>query len=309
MGWFLFVDESGQDGKDSPYEVLAGLAIEDRQLWRLIQALKGAQEEFFGLRLFDAYGVEAKGQKLLKRKTFKHAAQKPPLPVTERTKLAYMALTDGANVKGDQLTALGQAKIAYVEQAFNLCIQHGATAFASIVPNNMVRSEYDFLRKDYAFLFERFYHFLSTRPEYLKPMGTIVFDEVEKQQSQILLGQMERYFLHTNKGRQRSSLIIPEPLFVHSDLTTMIQMADLVAYVVSWGVRLGGVRPMVAPHRNELEGFARQVCRLRYHDTNPKGFDTWGFVVIGELKAANGDEGLENEKGNANLSVDKASAA
>ena len=65
MGWFLFVDESGQDGKDSPYEVLAGLAVEDRQLWRLIQALKQAQEEHFGLRLFDAYRAEAKGQKLL----------------------------------------------------------------------------------------------------------------------------------------------------------------------------------------------------------------------------------------------------
>ena len=309
MGWFLFVDEFGQDGKNSPYEVLAGLAIEDRQLWRLIQAIKGAQEEHFGLRLFDAYGAEAKGQKLLKRKVFKHARQKPPLPVSERTALANMALTDGANISGDQLTALGQAKLAYVERAFDLCFQYNATAMASIVPNNIVRAEYDYLRKDYAFLFERFYHFLDTRPGSLKPMGTVVFDEVGKQASQALLGQMERYFLHTNKGRRRSELIIPEPLFVHSDLTTMIQMADLVAYVVSWGVRLGGVRPMTEPKRDELDDFARQVCRLRYHNSTPGDFDTWGFTVIGELKAANGDEGPEKGKGNANLSAHKASAA
>lgn len=297
MGWFLFVDESGQDGKDSPYEVLAGLAVEDRQLWHLIQELKSAQEEHFDLRLFDAYGAEAKGQKLLKRKTFKHAHQKPPLPMPERTKLAHMALTDGANVRGDQLTALGQAKLAYVERAFDICQEHGVTAFASIVPHNIVRSEHDYLRKDYAFLFERFYHFLNTRPGRVKPMGTVVFDEVEKQVSQILLGQMERYFLHTNKGRQRSSLIIPEPLFVHSDLTTMIQMADLVAYVVSWGVRLGGVRPMTEPKRDELDGFARQVCRLRYRSSRPGDYDTWGFVVIGEfLRAIATDAGPENEK-------------
>lgn len=308
MGWFLFVDESGQDGKYSPYEVLAGLAVEDRQLWRLIQAVKCAQEEHFGLRLFDAYRAEAKGQKLLKRKTFKHAAQKPPLPPADRMQLAHMALTDGANIKGDQLTALGQAKLAYVGKAFELCLEHGAVAFASIVPHNIVRAEYDYLRKDYAFLFERFYHFLYTRSGVSKPMGTVVFDEVEKKESQILLGQMERYFLHTNKGRRRSNLIIPEPFFVHSDLTTMIQMADLVAYVVSWGVRLSGsVRPMIEPKRDELDSFARQVCRLRYRNCGLDGREMWGFTVIGELKAA--DDDPKNGKGNANLPVHKASAA
>lgn len=309
MGWFLFVDESGQDGRDSPYEVLAGLAVEDRQLWRLIQALKCAQEEHFGLRLFDAYRAEAKGQKLLKRKVFKHAAQKISLPSGDRMRLARMALTNGANVKGDQLTALGQAKLAYVKKAFDLCLQHSAVAFASIVPHDIVRAEYDYLRKDYAFLFERFYHFLSTCPGLPKPMGTVVFDEVEKQESQALLGQMERYFLHTNKGRQRSNLIIPEPLFVHSDLTTMIQMADLVAYVISWGVRLPGIRPMTEAKRDELDGFAQQVCRLRYHHRGTNSSEMWGFTVIGgELQAASGRE-PQKGKGNANLTVHKASAA
>lgn len=286
VAWFLFLDESGQDGRDSPYEVLAGIAIEDRQLWRLIQALKAAQDAHFGLRLFDAYGSEAKGQKLLSRKTFKLAAQKGPLPLPQRTELAHAALTDGAAVRGDQLTALGQAKLAYVGEALTLCGQHGAVAFASIIPNDIVRPAYDFLRKDYAFLFERFYHFLNSRPGPVKPMGAVVFDEVEKRQSQILLGQMERYFLHTNKGRTRSRLIIPEALFVHSDLTTMIQMADLAAYVISWGLRLRGGRPMTKPKRDELDLFAQQVCRLRYHAPTPGGHDTWGFVVIGELRAA-----------------------
>ncbi len=294
MGWFLFVDESGQDGRDSPYEVLAGLAVEDRQLWHLIQALKTAQEDHFGVRLFDAYGAEAKGQKLLKRKVFKHAGKKSPLAFVDRTSLARQALNAGSEVEGDQLIALGQAKLAYVERALDICQAHASTAFASIVPNDIVRAEYDYVRKDYAFLFERFYHFLSTRPEPVKPMGTVVFDEVGRHASQLLIGQMERYFLHTNTGRKRSGLIIPEPLFVHSDLTTMIQMADLVAYIVSWGVRLGGVRPMVKPKREELDALARKVLQLRYYSPSPGNspgtFDTWGFVVIGEqLKAATGN--------------------
>ena len=285
MGWFLFVDESGQDGRNSPYEVLAGLAVEDRELWRLIQALKESQEAQFQMRLFDAYGSEAKGQKLLRKKTFKLAAQKPPIPIASRSHLAHAALTNGAAVSGDQLTALGQAKLAYVTDALRLCQKHRAVAFASIIPNDIVRPDYDFLRKDYAFLFERFFHFLNGRADSPRPMGTVIFDEIEKTQSQILIEQMERYFLHTVKGKAQSRLIVPEPLFVHSDLTTMIQMADLVAYIVSWGVRLtGGVRPMTKPKRDELDSYARQVCGLRYHSKTAGGYDTWGFATIGELR-------------------------
>jgi Protein of unknown function (DUF3800) len=49
--------------------------------------------------------------------------------------------------------------------------------------------------------------------------------------------QAHRYFKDTAIGRSRASLIVPEPFFVHSDLTTGIQIADLVAYCISWGFR------------------------------------------------------------------------
>ena len=91
MAWLLFIDESGTDGRDSPYEVLAGFAIEDRRLWPLIQDLKQAQDDHFGIRLFDAYGAEAKAKKLLKRKTFRLAAGEI-IPRQERAELARMAL-------------------------------------------------------------------------------------------------------------------------------------------------------------------------------------------------------------------------
>lgn len=32
MSYLLFIDESGQDRRDSPYEVLAGISLEDRDL-------------------------------------------------------------------------------------------------------------------------------------------------------------------------------------------------------------------------------------------------------------------------------------
>lgn len=281
MSWALFIDESGQDQRDSPYEVLAGLAVEDRNIWPLIRALSNAQEEIFGTRLFEAYGSEAKAQKLLKRKVFNHAGQLDPMPPPLRAQLAREILEDGTAVSRPRLTALAQAKLAYCSRALQLCERHGAKAFASIVPRAAPRPQTDMLRKDYAYLFERFFYFLNAKPD--DPMGYLIFDEIEKSASQILLNQVSSYFVRTRNGRSRSRLIIPEPFFVHSDLTTLIQIADIIAYVISWGVTLNG---MTERRRDELAGLAAAVMRLRFRQQTPGGAMQYGFKVIHDLRAA-----------------------
>jgi len=70
----LFLDESGTDHREAPYEVLAGVAIRERDLWNLVQAIRAAEIEFFGISLGEV-GVELKGKELLKRKTFRHASK------------------------------------------------------------------------------------------------------------------------------------------------------------------------------------------------------------------------------------------
>ena len=72
--------------------------------------------------------------------------------------------------------------------------------------------------------FERFFYYL----EDVGPTayGIVVFDELDKVQSHLLVGQMDRYFKLTIRGRHRSGQILAEPLFVHSDLTTGVQLAD-----------------------------------------------------------------------------------
>ena len=152
MSWALFIDESGQDRRNSPYEVLAGLAIEDRQIWRLIRNLSDAQLEFFGMRLFEAYGNECKAQKLLKRKVFAHALQMPPIEENQRRTWTREILEDGTNVSRERLTALAQSKLAYCEFALDLCHRAGGRTFASIVPQDIERPHTDLLRKDYVYL-------------------------------------------------------------------------------------------------------------------------------------------------------------
>jgi Protein of unknown function (DUF3800) len=289
MSYLLFLDESGIDQRDSPYEVLAGVAVQDQHLWNLICRIEEAEVEYFGQRITSG-GLELKGKSLLKRKTFRLAAQLPPIESGERQRLAHSCLEKGLKVKGQQassgitrseLTALAQAKIAFASKVLETCGRHYMRAFASIVPRSAPRPAGDFLRKDYAYLFERFFYFLEdSRPGEL---GLVIFDELERSQCHLLIDQMALYFRSTAKGRLRVARIIPEPFFVHSELTTAIQIADLVAYIIAWGIRFGA---MNEPHREELGSLGELVCELRYRTerVDQPDFPIWSFKLIEDLR-------------------------
>lgn len=283
MGTFLFVDESGHDGHDSPYEVLAGVAVADRDLWNLLRAVQEAEERIFGRRYSNGLDRELKAKKILNRKTFRLAAQLPPLAPDERRLLAKSALDDGAAAGKRELTALAQAKLDYAREVLEICARFRCRAFASVVQIGAPRPLQGQLRKDYAYLFERFFYFLEAQTAL--ETGIIVFDEQEKSASHLLLGQMSDYFQHTAKGRQRAGLVVPEPFFVHFDLTTGVQLADLVAYLISWGVRFG---EMNRPAREELESLATQVRALRFKSRREiAGLGEcwiWSFCFLDDLR-------------------------
>jgi hypothetical protein len=291
MAWFLFLDESGHDRTASPYEVLAGVAIQDRDLWNFINALQAAEIQWFGRR-YSAGGSELKGTKILKTKVFQHAQLTVEITPENIPNMAKSALDDGANAKAANLKALALAKLSYVTAVFDICSRFRCKAFASIIETNATPSAMGGLRKDYAYLFERFFYFLedSKPPEF----GVIVFDELEKTKSHLLVEQTHRYFQESAIGRQRASLIIPEPFFVHSDLTTGVQVADLIAYCVSWGFR---TPQMTKPRRLELAPYARQIANLRYRAVrerhgNPE-FLIWSFAHITDLRTRLEREGEE----------------
>jgi len=209
----------------------------------------------------------------------------------ERRELARDCLENGLEAGRLQITALAQAKLAYVNEVLDICARFRCRAFASIILQHCRSSlPADLLRRDYCYLFERFFYYLEDRnPE---TSGIVVFDELEKSQSHLLLGQMDRYFKRTAKGRQRAGQIIPEPFFVHSDLTTGIQLADLVAYLVSWGFR---EKRMTQPHREELNDFITQVSQLRYRTHREVGpshtlVTVWSFVALSELTSSEAED-------------------
>lgn len=85
----------------------------------------------------------------------------------------------------------------------------------------------------------------------------------------------------------------PRAVLRHSDLTTGVQLADLVAYVVSWNFRFGAAD---APARNELDPPGQIIREMRYRalrdiDGNPE-FGIWSITLIPDLRTR--DERTEN---------------
>jgi hypothetical protein len=294
MAWFLFIDESGQDRASAPYEVLAGVAVKDEHLWSLVQELHNSELAHFGRRYSNGTR-ELKGKNILKAKTFRHANLNCMVLPNEVPTLAKAILDDGeTNNSQRHMMALALAKIAYVTDVFSICANYGCRIFASIVDIDAPRTESGGLRKDYGYLFERFFYFLEdySSDSGLAHHGALVFDELEKSRSHILIDQAHRYFKETATGRQRASLIIPEPFFVHSDLTTGIQIADLAAYCLNWGFRLPN---MTKPIRPELRPYSNQIARMRHKTVrnrmgNPN-FEIWSFAHISDLRSALEREG------------------
>jgi len=71
MSHLFLIDESGHCGQ-MPYEVHGGILVSLDSAWPLIRRISDAQHRLFGSP-WRTFGVELKGDRLLKRKVFRHA--------------------------------------------------------------------------------------------------------------------------------------------------------------------------------------------------------------------------------------------
>jgi hypothetical protein len=282
MSWLLFMDESGHDHHNTPYEVRGGFAIHASKLWPFIQALRTLEQSVFGAYLHD-HGSEIKGSKLLSKDRFKWAQQLPAIDDADRRKHSLNFLNNShqnRSPRHDEFTAYGQASLMMAERVILLLQQHNAKIFASIIPRTPKPSTAppDFLRKDHVFLFERFFYFL----EYEKQPGLLVMDETDQANDRDFVRRMERYFALTLTGRQRTQWIVPVPLFVASDMAYGVQVADLCIYCLNWGLRLPG---MVEPTRPEIQPYAWLLEHLIWHGQGYRGqevYSTHSVVYVAD---------------------------
>lgn len=291
---FFFIDESGIDKTIAPYEVLAAASIREKSLWEFVKAEYALEEELFGARL-SSYGAELKGSKLLSKKRFGFARQRVAIEPEEQRNLAAACLAKGelssrsraSMATARELTALGCASLEFVDKLLDLAAAFDMKVFGSMVDTTApAPPPGSKLRKDYVYLFERMFYYLEDlgRDE----QGIIVFDELEKAKARLLIDQVSNYFLKTAKGRERSKRIIPAPFFVHSDLTTVVQVADILAYILNWGFRAGA--RMTKPTRAEIVPYALKISGIQYKglrtDNAGAQYIAYGITCIDDLRGA-----------------------
>ena len=163
MSWLLFLDESGHDHKNAPYEVRGGIALHAGKLWPFVQAMKNLEESCFGDALH-FYRTEIKGHRLLDKNRFQWAQQGPLMDDVARRKHSLAFFNKGVEKKSPsraEFTAYGQACLLMARELFPLLKSHDAVLFAAVVPRNVSRPETNeaevYLRKDQVFLLERFF--------------------------------------------------------------------------------------------------------------------------------------------------------
>ncbi len=285
MSWLLFLDESGHDHRNTPYEVRGGVALYAGEIWPFVQDLMRLELDSFGTAL-SQFRKELKGCKLLDKDRFKWATQADMMIAEERRRHCRSFLTKGLEKKKplkDEFTAYGQASLEMARGMFQILRDHKAKLFAAVIPGDLSKPPTyeadEFLRKDQVFLLERFFDFLEQEKQY----GLLVMDETDKNADRKFVRRVERYFTRTRTGRYRTARIVPTPFFVSSDMTYPIQAADLVIYCVNWGFRLPS-RGMNAPQRTEIANeFAPWLKQLQFSgDAYREGqiFNEFGIVYV-----------------------------
>ncbi len=291
MSYLLFLDESGHDHKTMPYEVRGGIALHARYVWSLVQQVQAAEQDCFGDSL-RKHGVEIKGHKLLDRDRFKWAAQEAPLPAVTRRQDASRFLRKKQTHEPptrSEFTAYGQASVQFARGIFRLLDEHEARLFACVVPRGAAKPppehNTDDLRKDHVFLLERYAYFLAEQNE----SGLLIMDEVERADDSRLAARMERYFTRTQTGRERAKFVVPSPLFVASEMTYPVQVADVVIYALNWGFRVQE-RGMNAPVREEIaRDFERLIHRLEWRGKGKRQgrtYNSQGIAYVPDLYTA-----------------------
>lgn len=284
MSWLLFLDESGTDHGNCPYEVTGGIALHASHLWPFIQDVRRRELWAFGGALHE-FAAELKGCKLLNREAFRWAQQLPVMTDADRQRHARGFLTKGLERKPPtklEFTAYGQARLSVARGIVNSLREHHAALFAAAIPRGVRRPKglvnKTYLRKDHVFLLERFFFFLEGQKQH----GILVMDEVGKAADRALAQRMERYFEQTSQGRLRTRWIVPSPFFVASDMAYPVQAADLAIYCVNWGYRIPP--GMTQEARTEIQSeFERPLQRIEFHGNGERDgavFDTHGVVYV-----------------------------
>ena len=275
MSYCLFLSEPIEATGANPYKTLCGISVQDSNIWDLLKRLRDAQRFYFGINKVDDVGM-FNPQDMLDQSIYDLSSMYPAFSPKERARLTIEALSTSNEANTEQTSALSQSKISYCEFVLRLARDYGAQAFATITDRDQEeRTSNGQLRKDYSFLFERFFYFLESRST--NSVGYLVRSHRSANGADVSSMDISNYFSNTTNGRLRSKLIIGDLMFASNELQRMVQVASIVAYTINWGYRLQG---MTAPVRSELSPLADLISAMRFVSAAPNGKKNWSFKFV-----------------------------
>ena len=184
-----------------------------RRRWSLEHGPRicAAEKDHFGDYLREIHGGEMKAKKLLKPDRFQEAQRPVPIAPDDCIAMANSLLRKGKASKGQptnnptflEIVAFSRKVLEFVHTVLDIAAGFSVQVFASVVDQDAPKPEPGRLRKDYVYLFERYFYFLETLPA--RERGLIVFDELDKAQSHVLLQQVAAYFWE----RKRADTEVP----------------------------------------------------------------------------------------------------
>lgn len=256
MSWLLFIGEPSHKIYPRPYNVLSALAVEDINVWDLIKKLEIAQMQYFGRHL--------------NHDDMEHFCKNSG---------SVDQLTSSLEYTENQTNISKEKWSAYFLFATHLARDYDVKAFAMITSADSSKVVFTGrLRKDYSYLFERFYNFLNSLSN--GNIGMIVMEGTKSDDAIIKKNNITEYFLKTNNGRIRSKLIMPEPLMANGYIDKIFQLTQLLGFVVSWGVRLQG---MTVPRRHDLNDLVAAFNNMRFSYRLQNGNKDWSFKFISDV--------------------------
>jgi hypothetical protein len=141
VSYLLFLDESGHDHKNMPYEIHGGVALHAGKIWPFVKALSNLEQAAFGDFLY-RYKSEIKGWKLLDKDRVAWAGQDRPMDEVARRNYCLGFLNKGLEKKSPtrpEFTAYGQACLMMARGILDLLREHEARILAAAIPRSVAK--------------------------------------------------------------------------------------------------------------------------------------------------------------------------
>lgn len=173
------------------------------------------------------------------------------------------------------------AKREYSDSVMDLIADLDVTVFAMVMerPDRPIYGGVDLLQNYHRWMLERIQAWMETHhPERL---ATIVFDGRERKENVRLDSCFTRFLFRSAQGKAMTH-IVPNVLYVDSELTPGIKLADFCAYIlrVYYENGLDRTDPRGNPYLSIMNRYQNIVRRKSYDFVDDDGQKNWGIRTM-----------------------------